>query len=404
MKNRRTRTALLPVLVLPFTLLFTTGCGLGQSGTGGSGSGDTIKVGTLLSVTGPAANLGDKMRKGAELAVEEINQRGGIAGKRVEGTFYDPAGDTSTAVAQTRRLLDSDGVAVVVGGGSQSGIALAMDPITSAAGRVFVATEGARQIVQPADKHPLTFKTTFDDTAMVQRTIEFWRQRGITRVAFLPDTTSFGQSALAELRRLAPPAGITVDVASFDPGTNDLTPQISRLAANNPQAYLAWTTAPSGVTFLRNVKAVVGAGPGTEPVLVQHGFGFVDDRYFQQAGDAGIGTVLTSPKLPVYDLLPDSDPQKPVIADFARKYQARYANEAPNVYAGQAYDAMMVAAAAIEKAGGTDGRQVADALQALSGHVGVTGVFRYTAEDHSGLGPQDATMIKWDGRRFVPAG
>src|SRR4051812_4511206 len=101
MKNRRTRTALLPVLVLPFTLLFTTACGLGQSGTGGSGSGDTIKVGTLLSVTGPAANLGDKMRKGAELAVEEINQRGGIAGKRVEWTFYDPAGDTSTAVAQT---------------------------------------------------------------------------------------------------------------------------------------------------------------------------------------------------------------------------------------------------------------------------------------------------------------
>lgn len=396
MNNRRTTTAFVAGLLL----LLTAGCGLGQSGGESAGSGDTIKIGTLLSVSGPAANLGDKMRKGAELAVEEINQGGGIDGKRVEWTFYDPAGDTSTAVQQTRRLLDNDGVAVVVGGGSQSGIALAMDPITSAAGRVFVATEGARQIVQPADKHPLTFKTTFDDTAMVQRTIDFWKKKGITRVAFLPDTSSFGQSALAELQRLAPAAGIKVDVASFDPGTNDLTPQITRLAANNPQAYLAWTTAPSGVTFLRNVKAVVG----DQPVLVQHGFGFVDDRYFQQAGAAGVGTVLTSPKLPVYDLLPASDPQQKVMADFARKYQARYGNEAPNVYAGQAYDAMMVTAAAIQKAGGTDGKKVADALQGQSEHVGVTGVFRYSAKDHSGLAAQDAAMIKWDGRRFVPAG
>jgi branched-chain amino acid transport system substrate-binding protein len=381
-------------------LLLTAACGLGQSGDSGGGDGDNapIKIGTLLSVTGPAANLGDKMRKGAELAIEEINASGGIAGRPIAWTFYDPAGDTSTAVSQTRRLLDNDGVELVVGGGSQSGIALAMDPLTSAAGKLFIATEGARQIVQPAESHPLTFKTTFNDTAMVQRTIDFWTARGITRVAFLPDTTSFGQSAAEEMQRLAPAAGITVEVAPFDPGTNDLTPQISRLAANNPQAYLAWTTAPSGVTFLRNVRAVV-----PDPaVLVQHGFGFVDDRFFTQAGEAGVGTILTSPKLPVYDLLPDSDPQKQPMTAFADAYRARYGGEQPNVYAGQAYDAVKVAAAAIEKAGGTDGAQLAEAIETLGEHVGVTGVFRYTAQDHSGLAPDNAVMIQWDGTRFVP--
>jgi branched-chain amino acid transport system substrate-binding protein len=381
-------------------LLFTAACGLGQSGDSGGGGEDNapIKIGTLLSVTGPAANLGDKMRKGTELAVEQINAAGGIGGRTIEWTFYDPAGDTSTAVSQTRRLLDNDGVELIVGGGSQSGIALAMDPLTSAAGKLFVATEGARQIVQPAESHPLTFKTTFNDTAMVQRTIDFWTARGITRVAFLPDTTSFGQSAAEEMQRLAPAAGISVDVAPFDPGTNDLTPQISRLAANNPQAYLAWTTAPSGVTFLRNVRAVV-----PDPaVLVQHGFGFVDDRFFTQAGEAGVGTILTSPKLPVYDLLPDSDPQKQPMTAFADAYRARYGGEQPNVYAGQAYDAVKVAAAAIEKAGGTDGAQLAEAIETLGEHVGVTGVFRYTAQDHSGLAPDNAVMIQWDGTRFVP--
>lgn len=388
----------IPALLACSALVAVTGCGLGSSGSGGSD--ETITIGTLFSVSGAGAKLGDKMRKGAELAVEQVNADGGIDGKEIDWVFYDPAGDTSTAVQQTNRMLDSDGVELVVGGGGSSGIALAMDPITSAKGIAFVATEGARQIVEPAEDRRLTFKTTFNDTVMVEKLIEYWRTHDVTRVAFMPDTSSFGQSAQEELERLAPEAGIEVFTAAFDPAANDLAPQIKRLAGNDPQAYLAWTTQPSGVTFLKNVRSVVS----DRDVMVMHGFGFVDDRYMQQAGAAAEGTILVAPKLPIWDKVDGSDEQKPVMEDFATAYAERYDGEQPNVYAGQAYDAMMVAIEALRETGGNpDGEQVAEALEGLGSHVGVTGVFKFTPDDHSGLTVDDVAVIEWDGTRFVPA-
>lgn len=388
----KTRHGLVAVLA---AAALTAGC---SAGADSGGTAETIKVGTLFSVTGPSANVGDKMRKGIELAIEQINQQGGIGGKKIEWKFYDPAGDTATAVSQTRKLLTSDKVDVVVGGGSQSGIALAMAQLTEPAKKLFMATEGARTIVQPESEHPLTFKAAFNDTVVMEKTVEFWKAKGVTRVAMLPDTTGFGQSALQVAQEIVPAAGIEFDAVPFEPGTADFTPTLSRLAAKQPQAYLAWTTDSSGVTYLKNARAVVGDGKA----LIQHGLGFVDDRYMQQAGAASVGTVLSSPKLPVYDRLPDSDPQKQAIADFVQAYQAKY-HEQPNIYAGEAYDAMIVTAAAIRKAGTTDGPQVAKALESLGEHVGVTGVFRYGPQDHSGLGVDAVAMIEWDGTRFVPA-
>ncbi|MFD2356670.1 ABC transporter substrate-binding protein [Nonomuraea ferruginea] len=150
--------------------------------------------------------------------------RAASTARRSSGSSTTPSSDTSTAVQQTNRMLDSDGVELVVGGGGSSGIALAMDPITSGKGITFIATEGARQIVEPAAEHRLTFKTTFNDTVMIEKLIEYWKAKDVTRVAFMPDTSSFGQSAQEELERLAPEAGIKVFTAAFDPAANDLTP------------------------------------------------------------------------------------------------------------------------------------------------------------------------------------
>lgn len=362
---------------------------------GDDASGEPIVVGTILSVTGPIANLGDKMRRGIELAIEQINAEGGIDGRPIEQVFYDPAGDTATAVDQTRRLIQEDGVDVIVGGGSASGIALAMVPITQEAGIVFMATEGARQIVEPADEHRLTFKATFNDTAIVERTLQFWEEQGVERVAFLPDTSGFGQSAQEVLEDLAADAGIELFIEPFDPAATDLTPQLSSLSGNDPDAYLAWTTTAAGVVFMNNV-AQLGLD---DDAFVQHGFGFVDERFFEQAGDAGLDVVLTSPKLPAHDQLPEDDPQREVIGDFVEAYQERF-DEFPNAFAGQTFDGMNLIAEAIRIAGTTDGEALATAMESITGFVGVTGVYNLSPEDHSGLSADDAAIIRWTGDRF----
>lgn len=360
-----------------------------------SAEGEPIRIGTLLSVTGPLANLGDKMRQGMELAITEINDGGGIDGRPVEWVFLDPAGDSATGVDQTRKLIENEDVDVIIGGGSSSGIALAMKPITEEAGILFMATEGARDIVQPAEDSPLSFKATFNDTQILERTISFWQERGITKVAFMPDTSGFGQSALVVLEELAADAGIELFIESYDPAATDLTPQLSRLSEHDPEAYLAWTATPSGVVFINNA-AQLGLN---EDALIQHGFGFVDDRFMEQAGDSAVGTILTSPKLPAYDQLADDDPQKPVITMFVDSFQAEY-DDMPNVFAGQTYDGMMLVAEAIRRAGSTDGAELATALEAMTGYVGVTGVYDYSADDHAGLAADQAAMIEWTGTRF----
>lgn len=357
--------------------------------------GEPIRVGTILSVTGPIANVGDKMRRGIELAIQQINAEGGIDGRLLEQVFYDAAGDTATAVEQTRRLIEQDQVDVIVGGGSSSGVALAMLPITQEAGVLFMATEGARQIVEPAEEHALTFKATFNDTVVIERTIEFWQEQGVESVAFLPDTGGFGQSAQEVMEELAPEAGLELAVEAFDPNATDLTPQLSSLSSGAPGAYLAWTTTAAGVVLMNNASQL---GLDDE-AFIQHGFGFVDERFFEQAGDAGEGVVLTSGPLPIYDQLPDDDPQKPVITDFVEAYQETF-EEFPNVFAGQTYDGMQLVAEAIRQAGTTEGEAVAAALEGVTDYVGISGVYNMSAEDHSGLSADDAHMIVWDGERF----
>src|SRR5215475_13354867 len=100
---------------------------------------DPIRIGTILSVSGPAAFLGQDMKDGAQLAVDEINEAGGIDGRKVDWTFYDAQSETQRAIGFARRLLNNDKVVIIVGGGSMSGIALAMAPLAEAAKVPFIS-------------------------------------------------------------------------------------------------------------------------------------------------------------------------------------------------------------------------------------------------------------------------
>jgi branched-chain amino acid transport system substrate-binding protein len=366
--------------------------------TNGASSQEPIRIGTLESVTGPPAYVGDKMKKGAELAVEEINNAGGINGRPIEWFFYDPAGDTETAVTQTRRLLDVNKVDAIVGGGSQSGIAIAMAQIAEEARTIFIATEGAREIVKPTDGElrKYVFKATINDTEIAAKTLEYWKGQGVTKVGFLPDNTGFGQPALQAMEDQAPDYGITLFVETFDTGVTDLTPQLSTLAQEKPQAYFAWTASPAGVIFLKNAKQL-GL---TENAIIQNCFGFVDDRFMEQAGDAATGSLVTAPKLPVYDELADSDPVKESAGKFVEAYRAKF-NEAPNLYAAEAYDGIYIAAEAFKRAGSTDPDAVAQEIEALKDFPGSQGKFSFSSEKHDGLSASEAAIMKWDGTRFI---
>lgn len=354
---------------------------------------DSLKIGTILSTTGPAAFLGEDMKAGMELAIDEINANGGINGAPVEWVFYDAESQTNKALGATRRLLAQDKVDILVGGGNMSGIALAMVPLSTQSKTPFISTEGARAIVAPIDKREWVFKSTVDDQQVFERLKRYFDKKGITKIALLHDTSGFGQAAADTLRDMQDELGLEVTYEAFAPTDTDLTSQLTRIRNSDAEAVLCWTVTPTGVIF--NTQATqLGL---TDRTLI-HSYGFVSQQYMELAGDAASNVLLVSVKFPVGADLPDSDPQKAVIAELTEKFEERY-GRAPNQYVAQTYDAIMLAQQALS-AGQNDNAKVRDALENIQNYHGVGGTFNFSEEQHSGLSSDDIVLIQWQDGRF----
>lgn len=353
----------------------------------------SYKIGSVLSTTGPAAFLGEDMKAGMELAIEEINAAGGIGGKKIEWFFYDAESQTQKGLTATRRLLTQDGVDMIVGGGNMSGMAIAMLQQTEKADTPFVSTEGSMQIVNPVAERKWTFKSTVDDDQAIERLADYFAKKGIKKVALLADSSGFGQSAVEQMKKVAPARGLEVLYETFNPSDTDMTAQFGKIKAGGAQAIVCWTVTPAGVVAMKQAKSL---GMGDIPFI--HSYGFVDKRYMDLAGDAAKGVLLLSVKFPVGEELPDGDAAKPRILALTKNFEARFKRR-PNQFAAQTYDAIYLAKIALQ-AGGSDKAKTRDALAAIRGYHGVGGTFNFSDQRHSGLSKSDLVLLKYEGGQF----
>jgi branched-chain amino acid transport system substrate-binding protein len=378
-----------------FTTTLTGGLAAGFLGPAGGGAqGAPIRIGSIFSYTGPAAFLGDRMKRSVELLVEESNKRGGINGRRIESIIYDAASESTKAVLAAKRLIEQDQVDVIVGDGNRSDIGLALIPTVQRAEVPLMSVSGATGLVEPVRDRAWVFKSTVNDTEVIARLLDFFKKRSIKDVAMLNDTGAFGVSARDQLRAQAPAAGINVVYEEFGPGDSDLTTQLTRIRGTSAQAIICWTVTPAGVVFLKNAQQL-----GLKQMLV-HGFGFVADRYMQLAGDAAEGLFLTSLKFPIAEQLPDGDPIKTTILDYKARYRAKF-NEETDVYGGQAWDGIGMVAQAITRGGGSERGKIRAGLEEhIRGYRGVGGLFNFSPQKHWGLAKSDVVMIEWRQGKF----
>jgi branched-chain amino acid transport system substrate-binding protein len=377
-----------------FTTSLGGGLAAGLLARPGRAQGAPIRIGSIFSYTGPAAFLGDRMKRSVELFVEEANKKGGIGGRRIELSMYDAASESTKAVLAAKRLIEQDKVDVIVGDGNRSDIGLALVPSVQRAEVPLMSVSGATALVEPVKDRAWVFKSTVNDAEVVARLLDFLRKRSVKDVAMLNDTGAFGVSARDQLRAQAPAAGINVVYEEFAPGDNDLTTQLTRIRGTSAQAIVCWTVTPAGVVFLKNAQQL-----GLKQMLV-HGFGFVADRYMQLAGDAAEGLYLTSLKFPVAEQLPDRDPIKATILDYKARYRAKY-NEDTDVYGGQAWDGIGMVARSIARAGSSERGKIRAGLEEfVKEYTGVGGVFSFSPQKHWGLAKSDVVMIEWRQGKF----
>ncbi|MFT0532931.1 ABC transporter substrate-binding protein [Castellaniella hirudinis] len=338
---------------------------------------DPIKIGSVLSVTGPAAFLGDPEAKTLQMYVEKINKDGGVLDRPLELVSYDDGTDASKANSFTKRLIYDDKVDVIIGG-TTTGATMSMVPLVEQAEIPFISLAGAVVVIDPVKKW--VFKTPHTDRMAAEKVFEDMKKQGLTKIALISETSGFGQSGKKESEIVAPQYGIDIVAQeTYGPKDTDMTPQLTNIK-NNP-----------------NVQAVLIFGLGQGPALVQRNYkqlgiklpvyeshGVCSDEFIKLARDAAEGTRLPCAALIVAKDLPDSDLQKPVVTAYAHDYQQRWKSDV-STFGGHAYDALMIYVDAVKRAGSTDKAKVLDALNTTQGVMGTGGEFNLSPTDHMGL-------------------
>ncbi len=338
---------------------------------------EPIKIGSVLSVTGPAAFLGDPELKTLQMYIDELNKNGGVTGRQLQLVHYDDGSDANKANGFTKRLLDDDKVDVIIGG-TTTGATMSMIPLVEKAGVPFISLGGAVVIVEPVKK--FTFKVSHNDRMAAEKIYEDMKKRGITKVALFSETSGFGQSGRKESEAMAAKYGITlVANETFGPKDTDMSPQLTKIK-NTPgvQAVYIFGLGQGPAIATKNYKQLGLTLP------LYHSHGVASEEFIKLAGPAAEGVRLPASALLIADKLPANDTQKAVVTAYTKAFNDKWKTDV-STFGGHAYDALMLVVNAIKKANGTDKAKVRDAIEATKGYVGTGGVVNMTAADHLGL-------------------
>jgi len=351
----------------------------------GAAHAEAIKIGAVLSATGPAAFLGDPEQKTLDLYVKKINEAGGIDGKTIELVTYDDGGDANKARTFAERLVEQDEVVAVIGG-TTTGTSMAMIPVFEDNEIPFISLAGGIQIVDPVK--PFTFKTPHTDRMACEKIFADMKARGLAKIALASGTGGFGASMREQCLKVAPAAGIEIVAdETYGPKDTDMTPQITKIRGTaGVEAVLNADFGQGPAVFTRNY-AQLGM---TLPLYQSHGV--ASKQFIELAGPAADGARLPAAALLVADDLAADDPQKPVVTEYRDAFEAA-TGQPVSTFGGHAYDGLMILKEAIDRADSADPGEIRDQIEATKGFVGTAGVVTMSPENHLGLDLSSFRML-----------
>ncbi|MCC2650646.1 MAG: transporter substrate-binding protein [Microvirga sp.] len=351
---------------------------------------DTIKIGSVLSATGPASFLGEPEDKTLRMYVDKINAAGGVNGKKIELVIYDDGGDANKARTFATRLVEDDEVVAMVGG-STTGTTMAMIPVFEDAKVPFISLAGAIEVIDPVRN--FVFKTPHTDKMACEKIFEDLKKRNLTKIGLVSGTDGFGASMRAQCVKVAPNYGMQIVAdENYGPRDSDMTAQLTKIK----------NTA--------GVQAVVNPGFGQGPAIVTRNYaqlgmnnipfyqshGVASKSFIDLAGAAAEGVRLPAAALLVGDKLPESDPQKKVVTEYKQAYES--ATKQPvSTFGGHAYDGLFILVEAMKRANSTESEKIRDEIEKTRGFVGTGGIVNMSATDHLGLDLSAFRMLEIKG-------
>ncbi|MFG1299943.1 ABC transporter substrate-binding protein [Xanthobacter sp. V3C-3] len=337
-----------------------------------------IKIGAIISETGPASALGDPEAKTIRMLVDELNAKGGIKGEKARLVLYDDGGDPSKAKTFATRLVEDDGVVAMVGG-TTTGTSMAILAVAEDSKVPFISLAGAIEIIDPVK--PFTFKTPHTDRMACLKIFEDMKSRGLTKVGLISGTDGFGASMRNQCLAVAKSSGIEIVAdETYGPKDADMTPQLTNIRSKpGIQAILNSGFGQGPATITRNY---VQLGLSI-PLYQSHGV--ATNAFIELAGAKNAeGVRVPGTALLVGELLDPKDPQKPVVLAYKASFE-KAAGAPVSTFGGYAHDAMRILMEALAKAPSAKPAAIRDAIEGTTGLVGTTGTYNYSKTDHLGL-------------------
>lgn len=353
---------------------------------------DTVKIGAPFNVTGGLSSLDAPALNGAKLKAKEINDAGGIDGKKIELVIYDTKTDPTVIASVASQLLNSDKVPVAMGF-TDSDSALALGPIFQQAGVPFV-TPGATSPKLPEQVGTDMFLACFGDNVQAAAGAEFVLNdlKG-KNVYLLRDNSTEYTTLLAKYfdEAFTKGGGTIVARDDYKSGDTSYTAQITKLKALSTKPDVLYVSAmPDDIGLI--VKQMRQAGV-TQPIV--GGDGYDTPLLLSVGGKAANDTYYSTH---AYMATDSTD----AIKKFYTDYKAAYGTDPENAFAALGYDTVGLIADAIKRAGSEDPAKIRDALAATKDFKGITGSITYPPD--SRVPQKTVTMIGVKDDRLMLAG
>lgn len=330
--------------------LAASGCSGDSEGSSGT---DTITIGVPVPLTGDAASLGEDVKRGAEMAVDEINAAGGVlGGKQIKLVYEDDKGTPEGGVQAVQKLINIDKVAALAGGTSSSAV-LAEDAITK--GKVVYMVTGAQSgaIAEQGDPYIFMVNST-SDVEVRGFAQHLGSDLNVDKVVAVAEKTAFGDDQLKYIDKYFPPAGIqVVSKTSYGADTRDFAPILSKIKSSGVSTIYVGDSFPARAAVLLQQIQQVG---GFDKVLLSPGI--ISQGLLDAAGKNLKGAFSAD----IYG----SDIDTPANKEFAKKFTGLYHVDPQKVNL-VGYEGVKVLAQAIDKAGtASDPEKLASALKSTS--------------------------------------
>ncbi len=382
------------------SLLLACAVALSLSAASPAPAASPLKIGLAAAVSGGSAASGEAIKRGIQIAIDEINAKGGLlGGRKLELVIRDDEGNPAKGVTIARELVEREKVAAVFGG-LHTTVALAQVPVWHELKTPYMGAWAAgTNIAQNGKKPNYVFRVSanddYADRYLTRYALDTLKK---TKPGLLLENTAWGQSnEVGLLKWLAERKVKHVGIEKFNWNDPDMSPQLLRLKNAGADVVIMVANAPEGAQVVKSRAKIGWAVP-----MVAH-WGISGGRFAELTGDLSDGVAF----LQTYSFFGKQNERgQALLKALKDKYGVKGPEDiiAP-VGTANAYDGMHLIALAVAQAGSADGAKVRDALESLQApYAGLIKTYKppFTADQHDALTDDDYIMVVWKGGKIVP--